>query len=98
MLNGNIFCLSSSRESKIFHKSRSPFDQHLLHSSSVFFSTRYFFWLCMLLELGLNISVFIDEFSRELQFFFLRKDFIIYREPNASPSHVTENGFSDKVK
>ncbi|KFQ42391.1 OTU domain-containing protein 4, partial [Nestor notabilis] len=26
-----------------------------------------------------------------------RKDFIIYREPNASPSHVTENGFSDKV-
>uniref|UniRef100_A0A8B9FC74 Uncharacterized protein n=1 Tax=Amazona collaria TaxID=241587 RepID=A0A8B9FC74_9PSIT len=25
------------------------------------------------------------------------KDFIIYREPNASPSHVTENGFSDKV-
>uniref|UniRef100_A0A8B9FFK3 ubiquitinyl hydrolase 1 n=1 Tax=Amazona collaria TaxID=241587 RepID=A0A8B9FFK3_9PSIT len=23
--------------------------------------------------------------------------FIIYREPNASPSHVTENGFSDKV-
>uniref|UniRef100_A0A672V0X6 OTU deubiquitinase 4 n=1 Tax=Strigops habroptila TaxID=2489341 RepID=A0A672V0X6_STRHB len=30
-------------------------------------------------------------------FFVLRKDFIIYREPNASPSHVTENGFSDKV-
>ncbi|NWW46991.1 OTUD4 protein, partial [Pedionomus torquatus] len=28
---------------------------------------------------------------------FFRKDFIIYREPNASPSHVTENGFSDKV-
>ncbi|XP_074891444.1 OTU domain-containing protein 4 isoform X3 [Buteo buteo] len=26
-----------------------------------------------------------------------KKDFIIYREPNASPSHVTENGFSDKV-
>uniref|UniRef100_A0A8C0F728 OTU deubiquitinase 4 n=1 Tax=Bubo bubo TaxID=30461 RepID=A0A8C0F728_BUBBB len=27
----------------------------------------------------------------------VEKDFIIYREPNASPSHVTENGFSDKV-
>ncbi|KFP85868.1 OTU domain-containing protein 4, partial [Acanthisitta chloris] len=26
-----------------------------------------------------------------------KKDFIIYREPNASPSCVTENGFSDKV-
>ncbi|NXC26610.1 OTUD4 protein, partial [Campylorhamphus procurvoides] len=26
-----------------------------------------------------------------------KKDFIIYREPNASPSRVTENGFSDKV-
>nr|XP_010306493.1 PREDICTED: OTU domain-containing protein 4 isoform X4 [Balearica regulorum gibbericeps] len=26
-----------------------------------------------------------------------KKDFIIYREPNAAPSHVTENGFSDKV-
>nr|XP_009941179.1 PREDICTED: OTU domain-containing protein 4 isoform X2 [Opisthocomus hoazin] len=26
-----------------------------------------------------------------------KKDFIIYREPNACPSHVTENGFSDKV-
>ncbi|NXC48958.1 OTUD4 protein, partial [Penelope pileata] len=26
-----------------------------------------------------------------------KKDFIIYQEPNASPSHVTENGFSDKV-
>ncbi|XP_061847941.1 OTU domain-containing protein 4 isoform X2 [Colius striatus] len=26
-----------------------------------------------------------------------KKDFIIYREPNVSPSHVTENGFSDKV-
>ncbi|XP_010007236.1 PREDICTED: OTU domain-containing protein 4 isoform X2 [Chaetura pelagica] len=26
-----------------------------------------------------------------------KKDFVIYREPNASPSHVTENGFSDKV-
>ncbi|NXG30248.1 OTUD4 protein, partial [Dromaius novaehollandiae] len=26
-----------------------------------------------------------------------KRDFIIYREPNASPSHVTENGFSDKV-
>lgn len=32
------------------------------------------------------------------RYFFLRKDFIIYQEPNASPSHVTENGFSDKVK
>ncbi|NXF04974.1 OTUD4 protein, partial [Smithornis capensis] len=26
-----------------------------------------------------------------------KKDFIIYQEPNASPSRVTENGFSDKV-
>ncbi|NWX96470.1 OTUD4 protein, partial [Nothoprocta ornata] len=26
-----------------------------------------------------------------------KRDFVIYREPNASPSHVTENGFSDKV-
>ncbi|NWW85258.1 OTUD4 protein, partial [Rhynochetos jubatus] len=26
-----------------------------------------------------------------------KKDFIIFQEPNASPSHVTENGFSDKV-
>ncbi|NWY37046.1 OTUD4 protein, partial [Sylvia atricapilla] len=26
-----------------------------------------------------------------------QKDFIIYQEPNASPSRVTENGFSDKV-
>uniref|UniRef100_A0A8C8R966 OTU domain-containing protein 4 n=1 Tax=Pelusios castaneus TaxID=367368 RepID=A0A8C8R966_9SAUR len=26
-----------------------------------------------------------------------KKDFIIYQEPNASPSHVTENGFPDKV-
>ncbi|XP_030902663.2 OTU domain-containing protein 4 isoform X4 [Melopsittacus undulatus] len=26
-----------------------------------------------------------------------KKDFIIYQEPNASPSHVTENDFSDKV-
>ncbi|XP_054846500.1 OTU domain-containing protein 4 isoform X2 [Eublepharis macularius] len=26
-----------------------------------------------------------------------KKDFIIYREPNSVPSHVTENGFPDKV-
>ncbi|NWW69710.1 OTUD4 protein, partial [Climacteris rufus] len=26
-----------------------------------------------------------------------KKDFVIYQEPNASPSRVTENGFSDKV-
>ncbi|CAI5784289.1 OTU deubiquitinase 4 [Podarcis lilfordi] len=26
-----------------------------------------------------------------------RKDFIIYQEPNSAPSHVTENGFPDKV-
>nr|XP_014433380.1 OTU domain-containing protein 4 [Pelodiscus sinensis] len=26
-----------------------------------------------------------------------KKDFIIYQEPNASPSHVTENGFPDQV-
>ncbi|XP_025022663.1 OTU domain-containing protein 4 isoform X2 [Python bivittatus] len=26
-----------------------------------------------------------------------KKDFIIYQEPNCTPSHVTENGFSDKI-
>ncbi|XP_053108572.1 OTU domain-containing protein 4 isoform X2 [Hemicordylus capensis] len=26
-----------------------------------------------------------------------KKDFIIYQEPNSTPSHVTENGFPDKV-
>ncbi|XP_044286930.1 OTU domain-containing protein 4 isoform X3 [Varanus komodoensis] len=26
-----------------------------------------------------------------------KKDFIIYQEPNCAPSHVTENGFPDKV-
>ncbi|KAL8207118.1 UNVERIFIED_CONTAM: hypothetical protein K2H54_045258, partial [Gekko kuhli] len=26
-----------------------------------------------------------------------KKDFIIYREPDSAPSHVTENGFPDKV-
>ncbi|XP_066488744.1 OTU domain-containing protein 4 isoform X2 [Tiliqua scincoides] len=26
-----------------------------------------------------------------------KKDFIIYQEPNSAPSHVTENGFHDKV-
>lgn len=27
-----------------------------------------------------------------------RKDFVIYREPNVSPSQVTENNFPEKVR
>jgi hypothetical protein len=29
---------------------------------------------------------------------FFRKDFVIYREPNVSPSQVTENNFPEKVR
>lgn len=66
-------------------------------------TTRYFLWLCYLPWIWLQCSsfywyYFLNKFLTATFFFFFRKDFIIYQEPNASPSRVTENGFSDKVK
>lgn len=64
-------------------------------------TTRCFLWLCISFEFDFYAQILIDiifKINSSVTFLFSRKDFIIYQEPNASPSRVTENGFSDKVK
>lgn len=47
-----------------------------------------------------DISQFIGYIPSEVisKNVIFRKDFVIYREPNVSPSQVTENNFPEKVR